>query len=233
MKENEFGILLSTCSEVAQWFPEGVVFIGGIAIYLHAVNTEATQALAATANDADFYISLADMGDLRDIEELTPNRLRSKHQMIKSGFEFDIYTERQSQLIVPYDAIAAHSVVYDGVRVSSLEHLLVLKLEAFADRKGSAKGDKDAGDLLRIAAVSKALAATGHPLDPLLVLPYLRDVHWDLLRSVEKSHQVTALAHGNAVIAKQIRQGFSALVDKLSAADAGSDLAATHPSPRG
>jgi predicted nucleotidyltransferase len=38
-------------------------------------------------------------------------------------------------------------VVLGGIRVASLGHLLVLKLEAFADRRGSTKGDKDAKDL--------------------------------------------------------------------------------------
>src|SRR6185436_10365237 len=105
--------------------------------------------------DADFYISFADMGDLRDIEEVTANRRLSKHQMIKHGFEFDIYTERQSTLVLPYDVVLASSQIVGGIRVASPEHLLVLKLEAFADRKGSAKGDKDAKDLLRIAVAAR------------------------------------------------------------------------------
>jgi len=34
--------------------------------------------------------------------------------------------------------------------VASLEHLLLLKIDAYMDRKGSAKGDKDQRDLVRI-----------------------------------------------------------------------------------
>lgn len=212
MQDREFQVLMSACAEVAEQYPDGVVFIGGIAVYLHAKNHPDTSVFAEFTHDADFYISFADMGDLRDVEEVTPNRRLSKSQMVKRGFEFDIYVERQSSLIVPYDMVIAHSEVFDGIRVASLEHLLVLKLEAFADRKGSAKGDKDAKDLLRIAAVA---ALGGGGLRHELVLPYIRDEHRELLKAVERGPQVVALAHGNAMVAKQLRKSFSDVVAPL------------------
>ncbi|NNM65705.1 MAG: hypothetical protein HKL99_14070 [Burkholderiales bacterium] len=199
--DKEFQKLLSACAEVSAYFPDGVVFIGGIAVYLHAINHSSTAALAEATHDADFYVSFADMADLREIEEVTPNRRLSKHQMVKHGFEFDIYTERQSSLIVPFDAVVAHSKVYGGLRAAALEHLLALKLEAFADRKGSAKGDKDARDLLRICAIAAA-----EDFHPALAAPYLGDEHLELLRQVAKSPQATALADGNAQRAKVLRQ---------------------------
>ena len=205
----EFDRLLAACAEVAGLFQEGVAFIGGIAVYLHAINLPGTRDFAEATHDADIYISLADMADLRDLEEVTANRRLSKHQMVKHGFEFDIYTERQSSLIVPYDAVMAHAVSYDGTRVASLEHLLVLKLEAFADRKGSVKGDKDAKDLLRIGAVA-ARGASG--FRAALSAPYIRDVHIDLLTLVERGPQVTSLAMGNAMVAKRLRREFGVLV---------------------
>jgi hypothetical protein len=207
--DEEFDRLLSACAELAELFPEGVVFIGGIAVYLHAINLSSTRDLAETTHDADIYVSLADMADLRDLEEVTANRRLSKHQMVKHGFEFDIYTERQSSLIVPYDAVVTHSVAYDGIRVASLEHLLVLKLEAFADRKGSAKGDKDAKDLLRIGAIA---GRGGSGFRAALSAPYIRDVHVDLLALVERGPQVTSLALGNAMVAKRLRREFGAVV---------------------
>jgi hypothetical protein len=216
--DEEFDRLLSACAEVAEIFPDGVVFIGGIAVYLHAINLPSTREFAESTHDADIYISLADMADLRDLEEVTANRRLSKHQMVKHGFEFDIYTERQSSLIVPYDAVAAHSVAYDGIRVASLEHLLVLKLEAFADRKGSAKGDKDAKDLIRIGAVA-GRGATG--FRAALSAPYIRDAHVDLLASVERGPQVTSLALGSAMVAKRLRRELAALVATVRKAYAG------------
>lgn len=224
MPDNDFKTLLSACAEVAELFADGVVFIGGIAVYLHAVNHEETAPLAEFTHDADFYISLADMADLRDIEEVTQNRRLSKHQMIKKGFEFDIYTERQSSLIVPYDMVVGYSVVHAGIRVSALEHLLVLKLEAFLDRKGSAKGEKDAKDLLRIAAVA---ARGGQEFRPELAAPFIRDEHLPLLDLVYRGPFATSLALGNAVQAKRLRGEFSTVADGIR-----ENIGCPHPRPR-
>ena len=215
MDARDFETLLAACAEVAQLFPDGVVFIGGIAVYLHAKNHAQTSELAELTHDADFYISLADMGDLRDIEEVTANRRLSKHQMIKRGFEFDIYTERQSTLVVPYDVVLVASKVIGGIRIASIEHLMVLKLAAFADRKDSAKGDKDAKDLLRIAAVAKH---SGVPFRAERVTPYLRDGHLELLTRVERGPHAMSLARGNAMQAKRLRQSLSKIIAELSRA---------------
>lgn len=215
LHDAEFRRLLSLCAQIAQIAPQGIVFIGGVAVYLHAVNLPATAQLAEATHDADFYISLADMGDLRDLEEVIPNRRLRKHQLIKDGFEFDIYTERQSALIVPYDAVIAHAVEFEGIRVAGLEHLLVLKLEAFRDRRASAKGEKDAKDLMRIAAI----AARGkRKFDAALAAPYLRDDHLELLDLVERGTAAIAMAAGNAVVAKRLRQEFAVLAAELRTA---------------
>ena len=212
---SDFQTLLATCGEVAREFPEGVIFIGGIAVYLHAINTAAAAAFAEATHDADFLISLADMADLRDVEEVTSNRRLSKHQMIKNGFEFDIYTERQSVLIVPYDEVAAHAEKYGELRVGSIEHLTILKLEAFADRQGSRKGEKDALDLLRLAQVSAARRG-GYRID--VALPFLREAHIALLDKVARGPFATALARGNARQAKQIRGHFEKIAIDLKTA---------------
>jgi hypothetical protein len=212
--DSEFKRLLALCAEVAQIAPEGIVFIGGIAVYLHAVNLPATAEFAETTHDADFYISLADMADLRDLEEVTPNRRLHKHQLVKGGFEFDIYTERQSALVVPYDAVIAHSVAFEGIRVAGLEHLAILKLEAFRDRRASLKGEKDAKDLLRIAAIA---SRGNRRFDAAIAAPYLRDEHLDLLDMVERSPVVIGLAAGNAVVAKRLRQDFAKVANDLRA----------------
>lgn len=203
----EFPKLLGECRGLAELFPESVVFIGGIAVYLHAVNLDATRHFAEATHDADLYISLADMSDLRDIEEVTPNRRLGKSQIVKGGFEFDIYTERQSSLIVPYDEISARSIVYDKVRVASLELLFVLKLEAFLDRQGSEKGVKDAKDLLRLAVIGQKWR---RGFDAEVVTPYLRDAHLPLLDRVERGAAPMMMARGNAMQAKALRHDFAA-----------------------
>ncbi len=206
IKNSEFELLLSYCHEISSLFTEGVVYIGGIAVYLHTINIQEIAYLAEFTHDADFYISISDMSDLRDIEEVTPNRRLSKHQLIKGGFEFDIYTERYSSLIVPFDQVKAYSERYDVVSVASLEHLLVLKLEAYRDRIKSSKGSKDAKDIFRISQIA---AASKKKLRPDLIEGYISDSHIDLLRQLEKGSEPMALAKGNAQLAKNIRKVFS------------------------
>jgi hypothetical protein len=226
MTGQEFETLLSACAELAAAYPEGLIYIGGIAVYLHARNRPQAEALAEFTHDADFYISLADMGDLRDAETVVPNRRLSKHQLVKRGFEFDIYTERQSSLIVPYDAVAAHSVLVAGIRVACLEHLTALKLDAYRDRKASTKGEKDAKDVARMAAVAGRSAFRGA-----LCAPYLTDEHLELLAHIERSPAIVALAHGNAVLAKKLRQDIAWMRKQILGASR-DDAPAGKPRPR-
>ena len=208
----EFEELLSACTELAESFPEGVIFIGGIAVYLHCINREQTCEYAEFTHDADFYISLADMADLRDIEEVTPNRRLQKHQLIKRGFEFDIYTERHSSLIVPYDQVLAHSHVYGNLRVACLEHLLVLKLEAYRDRHSSAKGRKDAKDVIRIGLAGENAGLNIRKLgtlNPELCVGYLSEEHLRHLSDIAKGPEFMSLARGNAKLAKGLRDRFA------------------------
>ncbi|KAB2843438.1 MAG: hypothetical protein F9K47_06945 [Burkholderiales bacterium] len=229
MDTPEFARLMASCETLGRFFPDGLVFIGGIAVYLHAINTEDAKPFAEFTHDADFYISLADMADLRDLEEVTPNRRLSKHQLIKDGFEFDIYTERQSSLIVPYDAVSAEAKIIGGLRVACLEHLAVLKLEAYLSRRASAKGEKDAKDLYRLATVATAQA---QPLRPTLTLPYLREEHLPLIREVARGTAPVGLSLGNVVVAKRLRASFNSQFDPLLTAYAcATDLSPQASSP--
>lgn len=205
INDRDFGELLNACQEIASSYSDGVVFIGGIAVYLHAVNHLATKDYAEFTHDADFYISIADMADLRDAEEVTPNRRLNKHQLIKRGFEFYIYTERHSALVVPYDQVMAHAVLYDQLRVAGLEHLFVLKLEAYRDRQASAKGQKDAKDLIQIALVS---LEAGMKFDAEICEGYLSDEHLSLVERVARGPEFLSMARGNSKSAKDMRTKF-------------------------
>jgi hypothetical protein len=211
--DDQFPTLLAACEELSSMFRDGIAFIGGVAVYLHAFNNPATREFAEATHDGDFYISMADMSELRDKEELTPNRRLSKHQLIKAGFEFDIYTERHSSLIVPYSAVIAYAENYGDLKVAGLEHLFALKTEAYCDRRSSAKGSKDAKDLIRISAIA---AARKKPLAASLIAPYLRDEHMSRLSDLIKRPEFVALTRGNAMQAKKLRNQFAAIVAELT-----------------
>jgi hypothetical protein len=193
---------------------EGVIFIGDIAVYLHAINHEATSAYAESTKNADFYISLPSLSALREIEELTPNPHLSKLEFKRRGeFSFGVYAERQSALPVPYDVVAAHAVQYDGVSVAALEDLLVLKLEAAVDRHGSEHGRKDAKDVIRIL-----LLAAEMKFDPGRAVAHMRPAHFERLGLIVKGPEFVSMALGNAKIAKGLRQTATKVFERLSVA---------------
>ena len=202
MESSEFTKLLDTCQKIATDYREGVVFSGGIAVYLHSINNSSTSKYAEFTHDADFFISLADMADLRDNEEVVPNRRLNKHQIIKNGFSFDIYTERHSSLLVPFDQIIAHSTKYESLKVACLEHLLVLKLAAYEDRQQSTKGQKDAKNIIRLLIVA---ASQKKKLNEDLIISYLGDEHLDFIKIIGKSSEFLSLTKGNAHSAKELR----------------------------
>lgn len=150
MNNADWTRLLGTVAELHGLFPDGIVFIGGIAVYAHMMDAEGGAQLAAMSHDGDLMIRLVDFSDLRDFEMLTPNRRLGKQQFVKNGFEFDVYVENQHDLAIPVDEAVAWSEIRHGIRVACLEHLLVLKMKAHEDRAGSAKGVKDEDDIARI-----------------------------------------------------------------------------------
>lgn len=138
----EWNALWQGIREINGLFPDGVVFIGGVAVYLHIDKDALPPGFVEFSHDADPYFSLADFADLRDIEKVTANRRLNRHQIIRHGVEYDINLERHNSLAGPYSEARAHSVVLDGMRVACLEHLLLLKLDACGSRKDRRKAPR-------------------------------------------------------------------------------------------
>lgn len=197
--DSNFSDLLAVVQETGQLY-EDLVYIGGIAVYLHAINHERTQEFAEATHDADFYISLANLSDLRSIEEVTVNKRLAKQEFRKSGFAFDVYAERQSDLPVPYDMVAAHATDYDGVKVAALEELLILKLEAAVDRHASEHGRKDAKDVIRILILANEV-----DFDAERATAFMSDKHFERLTKIAEGPEFTALAQGNVKVARGLR----------------------------
>jgi len=215
VSESAFRTILHYVADVSAWAPEEIVFIGGIAVYLHAVNHPATEGLAEATRDVDFYVSLGAFSDLREMEEMVSNRRLSKHEFKRADVSFDVYVERSAALPVPYDEAAAHAVSYDGIRVACVEHLVVLKLRAYANRKESAHGAKDARDLLRMACL---VHHANVPFDGGKVAAYCDDADTDLLQGVARGSGPIEMAAGNAQKAKQIRAAMVAMIAAIETA---------------
>lgn len=169
--------LIASVMDVQEMFPTDAVFIGGIAVFFHALDKE--KKLAEFSHDGDLMISRLQYPDMRELYECIPNNRLNKAQFIKDGFEFDVYVEGRNSLIVPYPDVVSHSIC-KGVRVAALEHLLALKLEAYKDRKDSSKGLKDGRDIQRI------LFLMDNPKSELFSL-FADDTNIKLLKDVAKN----------------------------------------------
>jgi hypothetical protein len=183
-------------------YSHGLIAIGGVAVYLHAVK-DGRGAFAEFTHDVDFYLSQEHLGSLRDREEVTPNPKLHKQQMMRQSIEMDIYVEHQHRLAIPHEEVDRYSSIIDGIRVAAKEHLLVLKLDAAIDRYGSGKGMKDQKDLVNIVlglnTPRKELLA--HMLDSER-LAFLRETG-------KRSEPFQTMAGGNSHQASIMRMAFN------------------------
>jgi hypothetical protein len=139
--------LQALAKRVGDEFPDAV-FIGGMAVFVHAERLGSRW--QEGSHDVDCYLSMIgksamrDRYDIRYTPHLHKDSVRIEHE------DFDVYTEHQHHLAISYEAAAAHSISVNGLRVASLEHLTMLKVDAALGRSGTEKGEKDQRDLLRI-----------------------------------------------------------------------------------
>lgn len=225
--DNEWRKVMDGVKELSEFFPGGVVFIGGVAVYMHSIELD-FKILGETSHDADFFISLADFADLRDLEEVTPNRRLGKYQLIKKGVEYDVYLEKNNNLAVPFDEVFSRSVIMSGVTVAGLEDLLILKTMAYKDRKGSGKGAKDERDIIKILV----LAEKHGGLDMNVITRYFDDELFGLISNVTTltepfahiagKHGVQFAKHLKEIYRNKIQEiqyGISAVGNKNNPAD--------------
>ena len=201
--------LMKGIYEVAEMFPDDTVFIGGIAVYLHSVASGLDGALVERSHDADLYISLPAYDDLRSIEIVTSNPRLRKKQFIKYGMDYDVYVEHNNSLIVSYADIFAGSSVIDHVRVASLEHLLLLKLMALADRRNTPKGPKDERDVIRIVLLLDQHGVVRSRLDRYLTPDMISE-----LNNLSHSREFVTLALGNLHKARLLRDTYTDTISK-------------------
>jgi hypothetical protein len=204
-----FSKILRTCADLSRELPDAV-WIGGVAVYLHAASRPRAGVEPEGSHDADFMISFEEYGVLKDVEEVSETRRLGKHQMLYMGVEFDIYVERMSRLIVPYDDAYAHSDVVLDTRVACLEHLLALKLEALASRGHSSKGEKDRRDVVKIGIL------LGRRPRRRLLEPYMRPELESLLTQVGRSAIFYDMSGKNAHAARKMRAAFGSFVASVT-----------------
>lgn len=196
---SRFQMLLHHAAELSHAYDD-LVFIDRLAIYLHLVNHECTEEFAIPNERSSFYISRSSLCDLRDAEELIQNRAKYKHEMSVRGFIFDVFAEREAILPVPYPDAIAFASDYLGIKVASLEDLLVLKLEKALSRELAITNGMDARDVLCILLLANEMS-----FDPVRSVRYMNAEHLSKLSEIVASPEYIAISNGNAEKARKIK----------------------------
>lgn len=203
-EKSDWDILWDGISEINEYFHDDIVLIGGIAVWLHSKRFM-KEAFIDLSHDVDFMISIAGYSDIRDVEEVTANKRLNKNQLIKNGIDFDIYVENNNSLVVPFKNIKSDCEEINGFQCASLEHLLALKIKAWEDRIGSAKGDKDERDIARILNLFSSERYLDTNSQKLMFID--PDSMKNIESIVKNQSLFLDIACGNAYNARQIREG--------------------------
>ena len=187
---------------------EGIVYIGGVAIYLHTTKTSMPP---ETTHDADAAVSIVGWSSLRDRYEAETNQRLSKSQITVDDVEVDLYVQHKSRLRFDYVELAQYASERRNFRIASRGHLLLLKLDAFRDRGSSQKGAKDRRDLAKLLVM---LASTkGDDFD--LVLGSVTDADLVLLDQVVRSSAFMEITKRNAKTASSLRTKAESFVKRM------------------
>jgi hypothetical protein len=209
--------LQTLAKRVGDEFPDAV-FIGGLAVFAHAERLGSRW--QEGSHDVDCYLSMVGKAAMRDRYDIHYSPHLHKDSVRIEHEDFDVYTEHQHRLAVPYGAVATHSLTANGLRVASLEHLTVLKVDAALDRSGSGKGEKDQRDLARI------LTLMTDPKEE-LISPYLTPKRQEMLQRVADRADLLLTMGLNAHEASRYRQQLSKTVKALTSGGEGGGRART------
>ena len=116
------------------------ILIGGWAVFIY------TNGLKS--KDIDFICDYQELEKLRKNYDLIKNQRLKKYEIKQDNTDIDIYLPFFSDLGIPYDEIQKNTVKHSGFTVPKMEILMVLKQQAFQDRVGSTKGEKDKIDII-------------------------------------------------------------------------------------
>lgn len=118
------------------------VLIGGWAVFLY------TRSLKS--KDIDIIVEYEELGRLRDDFTVNKNERLKKYEIKTGEFDVDIYVPHYSSLGIPAEVVQEAAVSQGGFQVPPPELLLILKLCAWHQRRGSVKGRKDEVDILSL-----------------------------------------------------------------------------------
>lgn len=117
--------------------------IGGWAAWIHT--------RGAKSRDIDIIVDYPVLAELRLAYPVRKNERLKKYEIKADGFDIDIYLPHYSTtLAVPPEIVLQRLENREGFAVPDVDTLLILKLGAWQDRRGTPKGEKDLLDILAL-----------------------------------------------------------------------------------
>ena len=118
------------------------ILIGGWAVYLYSQSLK--------SKDIDIIVDYDELARMREMSEVFKNDRLRKYEINEGNFDIDIYVPHYSRLGIEVDEAINNPTNIDGFVVPQLEILFLLKLFAWHNRRGSAKGQKDELDIFSL-----------------------------------------------------------------------------------
>lgn len=121
------------------------ILIGGWAVYLYSKSIK--------SKDIDIIVDYEVLAEIKKTNEIFKNDRLRKYEINEGNFDVDIYVPYYSELGVKIEEIRKNLFSKEGFTVPALEILLLMKLFAWHNRRGSSKGQKDELDILSLASL--------------------------------------------------------------------------------
>ena len=99
----------------------------------------------------DIIVDYDVLAKMKETAEVFKNERLRKYEINEGNFDIDIYVPHYSELGIDIEEIQNNSANKEGFAVPVLEILFLLKLFAWHNRRGSAKGQKDELDIFGLA----------------------------------------------------------------------------------
>jgi hypothetical protein len=119
------------------------ILIGGWAVYLYSKSLK--------SKDIDIIVDYDVLAKIKETDEVFKNERLHKYEINTGNFDIDIYVPHYSEIGIDPAEIKNYTVSKEGFIIPVLEILLLMKLFAWHNRRGSSKGQKDELDIFSLA----------------------------------------------------------------------------------
>lgn len=103
------------------------------------------------SKDIDIIIDYDVLAKMKETDEVFKNERLHKYEINTGHFDIDIYIPHYSEIGINPAEIKNYTINKEGFVVPALEILLLMKLFAWHNRRGSSKGQKDELDIFSLA----------------------------------------------------------------------------------